>query len=819
MLSILLAGALAITPAYSGSWFGPERSGEGFTLQILDGKAHALWFTYPPAGSEAQQAWIYAQDGVIDGDTVRFTNTYTTRGPKFGAQYDPAALQLIPWGTLEFRFSGCNSGQVTFSGPQGWGSGGYAITRLTALSELECTGKRQLSANGTRLIEGMRSRSGSWFDPAHNGEGWQVEELPDGRTQVYWFTYDARGEQAWTIGVSPTSGANMTITDNLRPVGAHFGTAFNPADVRRESWGRLELDLTGCLQGGASYSSTQAGFGSGTLRPARITVPAAAVCVEGTPSRPSSLSWTNAASMPRAQSEAGRAIIGSQSFIAGGFPETRSFQRYDATTNAWTALPDMPGGRDHALALGLEGVVYVAGGNPGAGDQSSSGWRYIPGENRWESVPQLPAPLASGAASLAGYGWFASVDGSLTQFDPRTFRTRAIPGDNRAPRDHSQLVAFGGELWLIGGRNTRETGAVSIFDPASETWRAGPTLRVARGGFAAAASDTLLVVAGGEVLFGTPAALGDVEAIAAGESAWHDMPPLPTHVHGVTGMLDRNAFYVFGGSTQAGGVANVGDVQVGTFQSTNFAFATRALSAAPGASVNVTVVRNGSASGAFDVPYNVRGESCATALSSGSVRFEDGETAKTIGVSLRNVKGTCNVGLVPSEIIGTPQVIVITTVPVVAGCPAPSNDIVYAQLAGPGNTLLQRQRSGQVLVLDLPTLSSGASGQIAFGESAGGASTPTSVTLEVSITRCPGVIDPDTANRCNLRSSISSFNSLQWLFKPSGTIVDAASANQRGACWAVDNGPFYVNARWTYRACALNAETCGFAIQYNPGGF
>ena len=57
MLSVLLAGALAITPAYSGSWFGPDRSGEGFTLQILEGKAHALWFTYPPAGSDAQQAW------------------------------------------------------------------------------------------------------------------------------------------------------------------------------------------------------------------------------------------------------------------------------------------------------------------------------------------------------------------------------------------------------------------------------------------------------------------------------------------------------------------------------------------------------------------------------------------------------------------------------------------------------------------------------------------------------------------------------------------------------------------------------------------
>ena len=138
MLAALLATALAITPAYSGSWYAPERNGEGFTLQVLDdGSALALWYTYPPAGSAAQQAWIYASNGVIDGDTIRFANAYTTRGPRFGAQYDPNAVQLIPWGTLEFRFTGCNNAQVSYAGPAAWGSGGYAVSRLTALSEIE----------------------------------------------------------------------------------------------------------------------------------------------------------------------------------------------------------------------------------------------------------------------------------------------------------------------------------------------------------------------------------------------------------------------------------------------------------------------------------------------------------------------------------------------------------------------------------------------------------------------------------------------------------------------------------------------------------
>ncbi|MGE5096941.1 MAG: hypothetical protein ACM3SO_17530 [Betaproteobacteria bacterium] len=819
MLSVLLA-ALVIGPAFSGSWYDPAHNGEGFTLQVLDnGTALALWYTYPPAGSAAQQAWIYASDGIVDGDTIRFQNAYTTRGPRFGAQFDPSAVQLIPWGTIELRFTGCNSGQFSYSGPAAWGSGGYALTRLTALSELECAGKRRLSTTGARRLDGLRSRSGSWFDPAHNGEGWQVEELPDGRTQVYWFTYDARGEQAWTIGVSDTSGTSMTVAQNLRPVGTHFGSAFSSSQITLQNWGRLELQLDSCLLGSARWDSTQSDFGSGALRPTRLSIPAGAVCIDGTPSVPNSVTWGAAASMPRAQSEAARAIIGSQSFIAGGFTEPRSFQRFDAAANSWTPLPDLPGGRDHPVSMAIDGSVYVAGGNAnGGGDQSTSGWRYIVAENRWEGVPQLPSPVASGAAVLGGYGWFGSSDGSLTQFNPRTRATRVIPGDGRAPRDHSQVVAFAGELWMIGGRGTGETARVSIFDPASETWRAGPTMRVPRAGSAAAASDTMLVVAGGEVVQNGSGVSGVVEAIAAGDTSWQDVSSLPTPVQGANGAINGNAFYVFGGSTLAGGIQNVGTVQMATFNTTTISFAAAAATGAPNSSVDVSIVRSGSTSGSYDVYYTIDGEGCNGSFTAGPVTFGGGDTSKTISVPLR-ARGTCTVWLVPSSVIGSLRVMSITVVPVVPGCPAPANDVVPARLAGMGTPLLQRQKSGQVLFMDLPAIPSGASGQVAFGESAGGAYTPQPVTLEISISRCPAVIDTDYGNFCNLKSTNGNYNAIQWLFKPTGPIVDAASANQRGLCWAGDQGPYYVNARWTYTACAFGVETCGFAIEYNPGGY
>ena len=567
MLSILLA-ALWIGPAMSGSWYTPARNGEGFTLQVLDnGTAHAIWFTYPPAGSSAQQAWIYASDGRIEGDRIVFAGAFTTRGPRFGAAFDPAAVQVIPWGDLEFRFTTCNEAQLSYTGPAAWGSGSRTVTRLTALAELECTGKRLVGANGARSLAGLRSRSGAWFDPRHNGEGWNVEELPDGRAQVYWFTYDGGGEQAWTIGVAPQAGPSLVIADNFRPVGARFGAAFDPAQVQAQRWGRLELDFTTCLAGTARYESSAPGFGNGSLAPVRLTAPAGSVCLDTTPAVPQAATWSLGPAEPQPVSESGNAVVGSSIYMAGGFGNTRGFKRFDAQSNTWTVLAETPAGRDHALAAAVGDSIYVTGGNHnGGGDHSSWGWRYVIAEDRWEAIPTLPAVTQAGGAALAGFAYFGDVNGNLTQFDPRTRTTRQIPAAGGAvPRDHSQLVEFQGELWLIGGRqvNVRETARVAIYDPASETWRPGPNLAFARAGFAVAATRELLIVAGGELLCCQPwRVLPAVEAIAAGADQWRALPDLPTPLHGFGGIIHGNAFYTVGGTIVAGAVTNQGIVQV-----------------------------------------------------------------------------------------------------------------------------------------------------------------------------------------------------------------------------------------------------------------
>lgn len=554
-----------VGPAHSGSWYTASRSGEGFTLQILEnGSALAVWFTYPPAGSPARQAWIMAQDGRLEGDRIRFQTVFTTRGPRFGASFDPAQVQVLPWGTLEMRFTDCNNGEVTFAGPAGWGSGTRAITRLSALSELECSGKRRLSASGTRTAAGLAQRSGALYDPAHNGEGWQLEELPDGRAQVYWFTYDENGEQAWTIGTAPSTGARLDVTQNFQPVGTRFGAGFDPAAVTATPWGTYTMEFSACDRAEVRYASTLPAYGAGTLRPIRLTRLAGAACLDAFPAVPANGTWSQGATMPVAHSETGIAVVGARACVAGGFPAAAEVQCYDAQANAWSRIASLPGGRDHSIAIAAGSDMFVAGGNGDVTGSQARGWRYRAAENRWEDVPELPAFSASGAAMLGGFAYFGSAGGDLMQFDPRTLASRRIPGDNRSARDHSQVVAFQGEIWMLGGRSPLvvDHNRVSIYDPASETWRAGPAMRASRAGFAAAASATAVFVAGGERLQVPQRTLDNVEAIGAGQDAWTELPRLPFAVHGVPGFIHGNAFITLGGSRAPGVAANEGQVQI-----------------------------------------------------------------------------------------------------------------------------------------------------------------------------------------------------------------------------------------------------------------
>ena len=107
-----------------------------------------------------------------------------------------------------------------------------------------------------------------------------------------------------------------------------------------------------------------------------------------------------------------------------------------------------------------------------------------------------------------------------------------------------------------------ELATTEIYDPASDTWQAGPDLNVARAGSAAAVVNDQIVIAGGEVIINSHETLASFEVFDPGNAVWQLGPDQPVPMHGVGGVAYENRFILLGGSIEAGAIQNEGQVQI-----------------------------------------------------------------------------------------------------------------------------------------------------------------------------------------------------------------------------------------------------------------
>ena len=101
-------------------------------------------------------------------------------------------------------------------------------------------------------------------------EGFALQQVSATEAVVFWFSYDANGEQAWFFNTGTVDGGRITFPDLLQPVGGGFGRSYNPDNLELQPWGTLELQLD-CSGGRASYASSADGFGSGTQNLVSLT--------------------------------------------------------------------------------------------------------------------------------------------------------------------------------------------------------------------------------------------------------------------------------------------------------------------------------------------------------------------------------------------------------------------------------------------------------------------------------------------------------------------------------------------------------------------
>ena len=266
----------------SGLFYDPSRSGEGTLLEILpDNNALAAWFTFPAQGDPGEQLWVIGS-GPWAGNGAHITPLIAGRGTQFGAGFDPAAITRLPWGSMTIAFDGSANGSVTrqngrmrYQGPASYGNGEVAFDQLATMLRPDNIEFSPPLPTEQRFL-------GTFWNPARSGEGVMLTQdqytfqpgfpAPAPRVYALWFTYDLVGNPMWLFG-DVTGKDGQYQVSFLRPIGTHFGAAFNPAGIVRQPWGGGTISYVDCNHLTLNYSATEPGFGSGTLTLERLTAP------------------------------------------------------------------------------------------------------------------------------------------------------------------------------------------------------------------------------------------------------------------------------------------------------------------------------------------------------------------------------------------------------------------------------------------------------------------------------------------------------------------------------------------------------------------
>lgn len=204
--------------------------------------------------------------------------------------------------------------------------------------------------------------SGTWWNPARNGEGLLIDIVAERRAAVNWFTFDTSGNPVWIQGTGAIDGNRIVVDDAVRPTGARFGAAFDPGDVRFNEWGRLVLRFDDCDRGKLFYAGPEAGFGAGAFDIERLTAIQGLSCGEAGSTK--ALDGGIAGSWL----EPGREGEGFLIRVLAGRPDTASviWFTYDGEGNqAWIqALGAIDGNR---IEIGAEDAITASGARFGPG--------------------------------------------------------------------------------------------------------------------------------------------------------------------------------------------------------------------------------------------------------------------------------------------------------------------------------------------------------------------------------------------------------------------------------------------------------------------
>jgi serine protease len=257
---------LPLRPGFSGPWYNPNTSGQGFFIDVDAQRNYVFsgWYTYDVNGQPGPNAprelrWYTAQNSYSPGETTKVLQVYRNVGGNFDDTPVTTGVQI---GTATLSFQSCNTGRFDYQ----INADGQNRTGTIPLSRL---GSDPYCASGTLPPLSLSqnginpSLSGAWYEPRTSGQGFQFTFLPLDGNQVFlsWFTYDLNGQS----GTGPSSQRWYTINGTYTPGSAQaLGLTINETiggrfDVRPPNptttpVGTADLRILSCDRASLTYN-------------------------------------------------------------------------------------------------------------------------------------------------------------------------------------------------------------------------------------------------------------------------------------------------------------------------------------------------------------------------------------------------------------------------------------------------------------------------------------------------------------------------------------------------------------------------------------
>jgi N-acetylneuraminic acid mutarotase len=229
-----------------------------------------------------------------------------------------------------------------------------------------------------------------------------------------------------------------------------------------------------------------------------------------------------------------------------------------------TLPPDSTNHRDDTVAPGTAYRYRVRAANA-AGESEPSNERTVttPEEARvrWTAGADVPAALGEVAGGVIGGTLYLVGEGRDETFAYDIAADAWTSGLAERPHvgEHHAAEVVGGKLYLFGGFNGGSSGAVQIYDPATNAWTLGAPMPFSAGSASSALIGGRVYVAGGIVNFQPNVGGQTTDQAAVYDPAadqWNPIAPMPRGANHAASATDGVSLYVFGGRDGKGDVLN-----------------------------------------------------------------------------------------------------------------------------------------------------------------------------------------------------------------------------------------------------------------------